>query len=151
MLSHAVPTPARAVPVPKALAARPIDLNRNGPIVEGHSATVDEGTVPLVEEGDSATAVDDVRASATEGSAEPGQSADVPASAPANASASWEAQACPICRNELLESDETQLLTCGHMTHVERISDYMRVTGKTLGESCPYRCHLSPVAVMVPL
>ena len=36
VLSHAVPTPARAVPFPKASAARPIhDGNRNGPIV-GH-------------------------------------------------------------------------------------------------------------------
>ena len=69
MLSHAVPTPARAVPVPKALAARPIDLNRNGPIVEGHSATVDEGTIPVVE-GHSAAAVDDVGGAT--GSAEPG-------------------------------------------------------------------------------
>ena len=37
-------------------------------------------------------------------------------------SASGEAQACPICHNELLESDETQLLMCGHMTHVECIN-----------------------------
>ena len=141
ILSHAAPTPARAVPVPKASAARPN--------VEGHSATVDEGTVPLVE-GHSAAAVEDA-GRATEGSAEPGQSADEPANAPANAAASGEAEACPICDNELLESEETQRLTCGHATHTECVSNYMRVTGKTMAESCPYRCHQSPVAVMVPL
>ena len=61
ILSHVAPTPARAVPVPKAAAA--------GPNVEGHSATVDEGTIPVVE-GHSAAAVDDVGGAT--GSAEPG-------------------------------------------------------------------------------
>ena len=140
ILSHAAPTPARAVPVPKAAAA--------GPNVEGHSATVDEGTIPVVE-GHSAAAVDDVGGAI--GSAEPGQSADEPANVPANAAASGEAEACPICHNEMLESEEIQCLTCGHRTHMECISFYMRATGKTMAESCPYRCHQSPVAVMVPL
>ena len=40
ILSHAVPTPARAVPVRKAAAARPNDGNSTVVIAGGHSATV---------------------------------------------------------------------------------------------------------------
>ena len=61
ILSHAVPTPARAVPVRKAAAARPHDGNSAVVIAEGHSATVVDANVIAVPDvdGPCAAAVDD--------------------------------------------------------------------------------------------
>ena len=52
ILSHAVPTPARAVPFPKAAAATPNDGKSAVVIAEGHSATVVDANVTAVPDVD---------------------------------------------------------------------------------------------------
>ena len=57
-----------------------------------------------------------------------------------------------ICHNEMVESQqELRALSCGHMVHSDCARGYVEVAGKTPGEGCPYRCHQSIRAIMVPL
>ena len=57
-----------------------------------------------------------------------------------------------ICHNEMVESEqELRALSCGHMVRSDCVNRYMEVSGKTPDESCPYRCHQSIRAIMVPL
>ena len=107
ILSHAAPTPARAVPVPKAAAARPNDGDSTGVIADGRSATVVDSNVTAVPEfdGPRAAAFDDGgsavadgrRAAVADAVSADGQSADVPGESLA--------KACVICRNEMVEME----------------------------------------------
>ena len=154
ILSHVAPTPARAVPVPEAVAARPNDGNSTGVIAEGHSATVVDANVTAVpdvdgprvapvDDGGSAVA-DGHRAAVADAVSGDGQSAGVPEESLA--------QQRMICHNEMVESEqELRALSCGHMEHSECVNTYMEVSSKTLDESCPYRCHQSIRAIMAPL
>ena len=156
-LLHAVPTPARMVPMPKAAVTRPVQHEATtNETATGHGATEETAAAATAEgaaTGEGAAAATNGESQVTglsangenrdgaAGNEEPEQPLTEPLEAP-----------CMICHNQMSEVEqELTTLQCGHLVHTNCVQAYMQVSRKPMHECCPYRCHQSSQRTIVPL
>ena len=163
ILVHAVPTPARVVPVPNSAATRPLP-NAETSEVTGLGAANAEGNAVQVtgsRDADQTTGTG-LGANDDETTGNHGDAAMQPG-APQNEGNDVEEleaeqilqepleQPCMICLNAMSSSEQNlTALQCGHTVHTACVTRYMAVSQKPIDECCPLRCHQSP-PMLVPL
>ena len=166
ILVHAVPTPARVVPVPNSAATRPLP-NAETSEVTGLGAANAEGnavTVTGSRDADQTTGTglgaNDDETTGNHGDAavtmQPGalqnEGNDVEESEAEQILQEPLAQPCMICHNAMSQSEQNlTALQCGHAVHTGCVTQYMAVSRKPIDERCPFRCHQSAPRMLVPL
>ena len=142
--SDVPPTPADATDVARRIAvnraaalARRLARLTPGPWTPVFAAPAAEAAAPAADAAAPAAEAAEVPPSIDE----PEQVAAQTAIAPPQQSGEQrgENNTCLICRDEL-GTQEVQALECMHVYHKSCVNEFMRVTGKSFRQACPFRC-----------